>query len=244
MNNKYIKKELKNSFVPPQPTRKEIFLSELNYPESKTEDIFYTQFKYIRKRFWIISFLIIIFVFFLVSKVENSISKILILSSFLPMLASLSINEINKTISYNMQELEMSCKYSLQKLTIIRMIILGIFHFILISFSLLIFINTTDFGILKTILYCLLPYLFVNYLSLFIINHIKIAENTYVCNGVMFFISVLVYMLNFSNINIFSNEFIFELLMVFIVIMILMIKEMLLFIKTMEEIECHLKLTV
>lgn len=49
---------VKNAFAVPIPEEKQKFLGQLNYPKESRAEFLVTQAGYIRKRFWILSFII------------------------------------------------------------------------------------------------------------------------------------------------------------------------------------------
>lgn len=243
--NKKIKKELKKSFNPPplNENLKSDFLINLDHKKLNELEIFFVQIKYIRKRFWLLSAMIVTLAFLALNFNEGTYSKTLSLSSILPFLTLASITEINKSLSYNMYELEMSCKYNLQRLTVIQMSIIGTVHFLLMLILLVVCNNSTKLGLGLTIVYCISPYLLVNYLSLFIINNIKSKDNVYICSGVVFFVSIFVF-------NVVKRPWIINtnavkvLLGLLLVLIILLTKEFITLIKRREELQCHLELMV
>lgn len=242
--NKKIKEELKRSFNPPNLNieKKKIFLSEINYPTESLFEVFFVQVQYISKKFWILSIFIMALITGVIQKNKDIYDTLLLISCLLTFFVIISVGEISKSISYNMQELEMSCKYNLEKLTLIQMTIIGSFHFVILLILMIIFGNISGFGFIRTTLYCIMPYMIVNYTSLFILNHIKVKENLYICNAVVFFTSIILFILNIYEINkfLFSNTTL--LLLGFIMFFILIIKEIILLTKERGDLQCYLKL--
>ncbi len=243
--NKKIKKELKKSFTPPKldSNIKREFLNSLDYDKSRDYEVFFVQISYIRKRVWLLSVMIVILAFYVLNVYEDSYSKTVALSSVLPLLSLLSIGEICKTMSFNMHELEMSCKYNLQKITLIQMAVIGTLHFILMLALLLVCNNSTKIGFGVTVIYGITPYLVVNYISLFVINKIKSRENLYLCYGVVFFVSIMVFNLAKSD-WLYRGNMVYKLSLALIVLTILFVREFIILIKEREDIACHSKLTV
>ncbi len=243
--NKKLKKELEKSFAPPKlniETKNE-FLEKLDYEKPKDYDVFFVQLRYIRKRFWVLSLIIVCLAFVVLQTNESSYSKTVALSSILPLLTMFSVGEISKSISFNMYELEMSCKYNLQKITLIQMAIVGTVHLIVILLLILVCNYITKIGLGLTLIYCITPYILVNYISLFVINKIKIRDNLYICNSIIFVVSLVVY--NIANDNwLFNSNTIFVVAMSLIILTVLYVREFVILVKERDDVQCHSKLTV
>jgi len=186
-----LKRELKSAFEAPIPTRKSVFISQFNYPKASRFDFLKTQAGYIRKRVWILSGLLFIGTFLGLYFYKVSTSFVWVVSSDLPFISLISMSEIVRSTTYNMEELEMSCKHNLLEVSLIRLGILGAANLlVLIGISFLL-MGKTDFGFFRLGLYLTTPYLLNCYGSLFAINRLKSREITYVCGSVTAFVSTL-----------------------------------------------------
>jgi hypothetical protein len=239
---KKLKQELKTAFNPPIPTRKNEFLSNLQYPKSSNLDFFFSQIWYIRKRFWCLSVLIVIALVRLIQMNDTTFKTIAILSAFLPYLVVLSVAEISKSTSYNMVEMEMSCKYNLGKISLIRLSIIGSFQFMILLCMVWIFAINSEYSFLHFSLYCITPFLLCSYLSLFITNHFPIRDTAYICAGVAGIVSISVFILTFNFGMIYLQKYVFIWSMVFIFTAILLLKEIKNFIKRTEELQWNFPL--
>ncbi|MFV0518694.1 MAG: hypothetical protein ACK5LY_00330 [Lachnospirales bacterium] len=242
MNRKDLKKEIEKHFAYSKPIRKEEFLQKINVPSENIFTSFATQIEYISKKFWVLSFLIIIFSLYILKIKKDSLTMIFTLSSILPVLTVFVIDEISKTVSYNMAELEMSCKNDLQKITFIRMAIMSTFHFFVMLGIFAIFSYNVKINIIKIAMIGILPYMVVCYISLLIINNFNFKDKLYMCYGVSFFVSTLVYIYSENDkLHFLYNENL-VLLITTIILIALVLKESVILIKERKDVQWHLKL--
>lgn len=223
--NRGIKKALYKSLSAPEPIRRDEFISTLNYEETKQCVPFISQTKYIRKRFWILSFLIIAFIFITYKRFNINIEVVGVISAFTPLLVLLGIAEINKSKSNNMWELEASCRYNLSTLVLIRLTLIGIFHCILLFVVLAIFKDKSQYGLFRYVLYATTPFTLSAYSSFWIINHLKIKDSLYVCSGVTMLISILILIINVEFTQVYNLNYVWVWSVLSIVVFILLIKE-------------------
>lgn len=159
-------------------------MKKLGFPKISRIEFITVQICYIRKRVWLATSLLVaasLLLFHLYAG-ENTLNLIKVISSIFPFIALLTITEMAKSASYNMMELEMSCKYSFADIVLARMSILGCFNFC--TFILFIFLfaaKNTCFNFLQLVIYLLLPFLCTCLLSLFAINYIPSKDSTYIC---------------------------------------------------------------
>lgn len=234
---KKLKQDLKVAFRAPAPTKKNEFLSNLPYPKTNKLDFFFTQIWYIRKRFWCLSILIVIALILLTQVFDTTLKTIGVLSSFLPFLVLLSVLEISRSTSYNMAEVEMSCRYHLGKITLVRLSLIGSFHFIIVFCMIMIFANRSEYSFWLYTLYSITPFLLCSYLSYFIINHFNAKDTTYICGGVTGVISSSTFFLIMNNGMINSQRLEFGWNVVLISIVVLLIKEIKKLVKRTEELQ-------
>ncbi|MCM1499531.1 MAG: hypothetical protein NC124_13775 [Clostridium sp.] len=96
-----------------------------------------------------------------------------------PFLAVASVSESNRSVVWEMSELEMAARFSLRSIVLARLTITGIVNVILeLLIALLVGENVGE-----TVLYLLLPYLLTAYGSLILIRNIDGREGIYVCAG-------------------------------------------------------------
>jgi len=238
-----LKKELKSAFDVPAPTRKEQFLNQLDYPKASRIDFIKSQLGYIRKRVWILSFILFIGTLLGLYFSEVPTSFVWVVSSVLPFISLVSISELVRSSTYNMEELEMSCKYNLLEVTLIRLGILGLTNLVVLIGIMLLFMGKTDFGLIRLGLYLLTPYLLNCYGTLFVINRLRSRETIYICSGVTVLVSILNTMLRTSTNEIYTERYGLFWVISFIMLAALSAKEIVKMIKKMGELQWNSSLT-
>lgn len=223
--NKKLKKALKSTFDAPKPTRKLEFLSSMSYPKTTNLEFCLSQIGYIRKRFWCLSILLLICMVVISLSLKRGKEIVGVLSAVLPLLTLTAITEISKSVSFNMTELEISCKYNLGKITLIKLSTIGMFHLVILFLSLIIFKDSSQYGIFRYCLYAVTPFLLSSYLSFWVTNHIKSKDALYVCSGITTFISIAVFAMNSNFTVIYARNNTLLWSMAFIMSTVLLIKE-------------------
>lgn len=223
--NRKIKKALNAAFISPKPTRKTVFLNSLPYPKTTIYQFFISQLGYIRKRFWCFSILLLVSMVAFFIQIEQGKEIVGILSSMLPILTLLASTEINKSMAFNMSELEASCKYNLNMITLIRLSVIGVFHLLILILALLIFKEKSQYGLLRYALYAVTPFLLSSYFSFWLTNHLKTENTIYICSGVTVFISLSVFIINSNYTLIYNPNYTLVWEFAFVTIGVLLIKE-------------------
>ncbi len=187
-----IKDELRASLMPPEARRKFEFLNSIQYPKLSFCGFVISQIKYIRKRVWAASILIISAAILVLCMLplEPNMSQVWIISSLLPFFAMFTAAEISRSPVYGMQELESACKFSLPQLTGARMFILGICSFGVISSTSVLTGIFTPIGIAKAALYIISPYIATNALSLAALRRFRGQEGIYLSAASTFTVSI------------------------------------------------------
>jgi hypothetical protein len=183
------KEQIRAAFNAPTPKRKNEFLLSVNYPKSTRMDFLFAQIGYIRKRVWVVTFLIIIPLFFL-NISEDVLGYVWIFSSLLPFIALAGITEIARSVSYNMAELESSCKFSFSDVVLSRLGILGCADMILFIVIITVFRINGGVDTLRLGIYLIVPFLLTCSLSLFALNRMRSKESVYICGGISSVVSI------------------------------------------------------
>jgi len=236
-----IKKALQGAFDAPEPKRKMSFLMTFAPPRANRLDFVITQVGYIRKRIWIASFVTITLVLLGLHVQDDINSLIWIVSSFLPFISVLGIAEIAKSASYNMSELEMSCRYSFLDIALARLGILGAVNGITFATIIIFIARVSDIGILTSIAYLFIPYLLACLLSLFSLNRFRGKERLYICGLASCLVSVASFIYyNWAELAFTGERWLF---MAFAVLLVLTGAEIIKFIRKMEDYQWSLSLT-
>lgn len=240
--NRKLKNALQSTFEAPNPMNKEKFLRELNYPKTTYKEFFISQISYIRKRVWCFCILLVAGVFTINKCMNNEIllfnntKLIWSISAIFPFLALLSVTELFRSLFYNIEELEMSCRYRLLDVVIAKATILGIGNFTVFIAILYVVDGSCGYGLLRTSLYLILPYLMTCFGSILVLKHVRGRESLYYCGLVACFVSVMDAMGAVSKQIIYNENFIGVWSVLCVTFLILIFAQMSGFVMRMEEI--------
>ncbi len=238
---KTVKQLLKNNFYAPPPTRKDGFTQSIHYKEvsCKKEDfkeVIFSQIGFIRKRIWAIFILLLILGWYITNYIYICDNKIASISAILPILILTGISEIYRSTAYNMNEMELSCKYTLNMITLIKLSVLGVLSVsILLIYAFL--ISSDEVGVFRNLVYMGVPYLLTSNISLIIVSKYRSKDVIYICAGVCTFISIMIISLGANYEVIYSVSYIFRWVSVFVVLTILLICNLNKFRKSQGEIK-------
>jgi len=189
--NEKLEKALKGAFDAPPPKRKAEFLLSFEYPAASRGDFFMAQLGYIRKRVWVMSALMVAAVM-VALHYQGDINVIVwVCASFLPFFVLLGITELAKSMSYNMAELEMSCRYSLSDITLARLGIIGAVNGLTCIILTAVLSRVSGMGLFTFTVQMFTPYLMACCFSLFSLNRFRGKERLYICGGASCFVSVI-----------------------------------------------------
>ena len=198
---KKIKKQLKEIYSAPEPPKKQLFLKTHRRKEISMGRFYLIQLSFISPLIWVIS-LAIFMIIMIPTSLDNS-SMNWVASSLMPILALVALTENHKSERYNMSELEMSTRFSLKSIIMVRMSILGIFHMLILFFLALLSFGTNT----HTIVYLLVPYLLTANLGSIICRRIHGNESFYLCSATAILVSMLGLMSHTKFIFIFTTNF-------------------------------------
>lgn len=234
-----IKSALKQNFNPPLPQKKEKFISSMHYPKAKFNEVIFQQVGFVRKRVWLMFIACALFAFLYVNTANIHSNVIATLSAILPFFVLCTTSEIYKSISYNMDEMELACKYNLSMVTLMRTGILGVVSLCM----LVIFISITakeHFGLLRSAMYITVPFLLTNYLSLLIIRKTRIKETMFICAGVCGVISAFILLASDVYNFIYHIDYTYVWVIAFFAIITLLVHCFIKIIKSQEELQWNL----
>ena len=243
--NKKLKDDLRAAFDAPTPKRKSEFLLSVNFPKTSRYDFLLAQIGYIRKRVWIVSLLTVVpaLIVFWSQITENVLSFVWVVSSLFPFIALAGITEIARSVSHNMAELEISCKYSFSNVVIARLEILGCANMIVVAIIIMSFRAAGSVDVLRLGAYLLVPFLLTCSLSLFVFNRLQSRESIYICGGISCGVSILNAFLSNSYRIVLEGGYTVFWIIAFIMLMICTIMEMIKLILRTEELKWNLSLT-
>ncbi|MTI47289.1 MAG: hypothetical protein FH761_05580 [Firmicutes bacterium] len=234
-----LKQELKQSLTPPPTRHKAEFINSISYPKARFREVLFSQIGFIRKRVWLFYVLATCFAYFYTTVVKVPANIVAVVSAILPLFSLCIITEIYRSTAYNMAETELACKYNLQKITLMRLGILGTASFVMLIL-LVIIAGKNDLGVFRNSVYIGVPYLLSSYLSLEIISRFRSKETIYVCMAVCCAVSVFMMIANNLYQFIYSVQFITLWVGTFMVLMALTLFSFNQFIKSQEELQWSL----
>ncbi len=199
---KKLKNALRQAYELPSPEGKEEFLKQFREPLAGYREFFLTQAGYIKKRAAAMS--LVILGAALVMSVHMDAWTIGALSAFMPFLIIFLVTEFSRSVSFNMAELEMSCRYSLADIVLVRSFVLGAVQLICILFLLMLCHEKSGAGLLMTAAYLLTPYLLSLVLSMAVLRKAG-TKNIYGSVVICCFISCICAISRFMNPVIFSG---------------------------------------
>ena len=184
-----MKQALKNVFYAPNPTRKTAFFKKYHRRELNCWGFLTTQAEYIHWWIWVASVLLFGAILWLASGQDNE--TIWMAAALTPFFALLIVVENGKSRFYGMEEIELSCRIFLRTVVLARMIILGLFHFLLLGVLIPVMAAWGTVGLFRAGLYLLTPYLLTAAFEMELTRHIRNRDGLLICGAVAAAISVL-----------------------------------------------------
>ncbi|MCM1022891.1 MAG: hypothetical protein NC395_02385 [Prevotella sp.] len=186
-----VKKEIFGSVQPPEPKGRDGFLKALPYPKLTYPEFVLLQIGYIRKRVWLVSAAVLLAGIGTVCVMpENGRMIVWIMSALIPFLAVLTAAEISRSDVFGMSEIEAGCRFALPQITGARMIILGVCNFAVISVVTVLTGIFSPFGIAKSALYILMPYVFVCGISLTVFDRERGQDGVFISGAAALAVSL------------------------------------------------------
>ncbi|OKP99095.1 hypothetical protein [Paenibacillus sp. P46E] len=162
---------------------------ELSQAQAKRKtsigEFYKVQLRFMRWKVWVVQLLIVLGMALLlynsVQERNGNIQLIMLTSIAAPLLVIAGIQTMTQSISFNMQEIELSTYHRLEKLTLVRMSLLGMAD--LIGLTLLggLLSAWTETGILDLVLYLLVPFNLTCFGCLWLLNRVRTRNCGYYC---------------------------------------------------------------
>ena len=236
---KKLKQAIKQSFTPPPAKHKSEFIHRMSYPKTRFQDVLFAQIRFIRKRVWFFYILSTCFAYLYTSLTTMPENIVAVISAILPLFSLCMITELHKSIAFNMEETELACKYNLQKITLMKLSILGTFSFVMLMLLVAI-ASKNNFGVFRNSIYISVPYLLSTYISLGIISKIRSKETIYICALACSGISAFILISNNLYDFIYTTSFLTLWLGIFVILITLTIFSLTRFVKSQEELQWNL----
>ncbi len=188
--NRYLKQEIKKAFEAPIPDQQEKrqFLRTLPQPRISMPQFILTQTAYVRK--WVLVFSVLLLVPALISARHMDPGTLWLISALLPFLGLLAVTENTRSAVYEMQEFEMSARFSLKSVLLARMSVLGLLDAFVICCLIPLCGISSHLSLLQAGIYLLVPYLLTVNISLYLTRCLDGREAFYGCMFTAVLVSV------------------------------------------------------
>ena len=237
--NRKLKQTLKQSFTPPPTKHKTEFVNSMSYPKAKFFEVLFSQVGFIRKRVWALYILGVWSAYFYTNYVVVPESIVAVVSAILPLCSLCIITELHRSAAFNMAETELACKYNLQKITLMRLGILGTVSLTVLALLVLLS-GKSYFGIFRNTIYIGVPYLLSSYISIGLMSKFNSKEIIYVCTAVCLGVSIFMLLISSSYRFIYSANFVALWTTSFAILTVLTFFSFIKFIKSQEELQWNL----
>ena len=195
--------EIKKYFEAPEPVRKQEFLEKAakqQYVRNKISLLYmaWIQFSYISRWLWVLSAFIFAAAFIISRHIGSE--AVWCLSAAMPFIVTFSLSVGLRSVIYGMQEFEMSSRFTLKSVIMLRVIILGTVNISLLFITAFLSGN----GMYRSALYMLVPYLLSATGGFIILRKFPSREGIGLSSGFCMVISLI----DIKSIN--SYSFIYE----------------------------------
>lgn len=178
---------LRRLYEAPAPIRKRKFFREIGIGPMRIGQIFWGQFSHISKWSWFMAVILLIAMIYvnyfggdtLTGSSPTEREWFGMFLAFMPFLAVTCVSESVRSAMYGMEELEMSARFSLKSIILVRMGIVGLENFLL-ALAVALFVGENFF---QSIAYLLVPYLITTYGSFLLVRRRRNGEEIYLCAG-------------------------------------------------------------
>lgn len=180
---------LQEAFAAPEPERKEAFIKKTPRVQMSMASFVKTQIGYIRKRVWVLSILLFLLALNCTEYVGQESAWAI--ASLTPYIAVCAVTESARSITYGMQELEMSTRFSLKSVTIARLFSIGFLHLLILCALIPVAGKLSFLPMVQSGIYLVVPYLLTSLLGLMAVRKLHDREIIYVCLGSAVLVSLL-----------------------------------------------------
>ena len=234
MNKKW-KQYLREAYAPPKPQGKEPFLRQFNVSQISMRTFLLQQRSYISRGTWAISAVVFALSCFLGRTAGREC--VWMVAAILPFLICVTMCECMRSMTYGMEELELTARFSLKSVMMARIVILGIGNLLLLCVIIPVCASGGESGILRTGVYLTVPYLLTGTADLYVLRRLHNREAVYICMGLAVCVSGLV--LTGGVLDIFyEKEFLWFWVSAAVVLGMLLVHEFAYTIKQTEEYVC------
>lgn len=160
-------------------------------------NILFSQLQYMTLSFWIIQlclFAISIGIVCLLGQFNaNFYYPFTIFSIVLPFIVLIGVKEISKSHTYNMWEIEKSSRFQPEKITICRMLIIGMVDLFIVTTVLAVMSHYYQYSIIRLILYVMVPFNICCTSYFFVVRKVEKSDSSYYLVACMICLSIAFY---------------------------------------------------
>lgn len=213
MKGKKIKDTIKKYQIPQIPNSvidETVRLAKIEFERTPIQykmpfrELFVGQIKYISPYIWIVQAALLLIVscslIFSTNGIDERQTIITILSVSAPIIALVAIPELAKSFTNNMWELESTSKFNLQKLIVIRLMIIGVMDLSTITIIVITTCTLYEMSFVNVILYILVPFCLTNSIYLFILRNFQGKTVVFGCLIVGLIIAIVLCYLSMFNV--------------------------------------------
>lgn len=187
--NRKLRKELKNLYPAPPPLEREHFLRSIPDPELSFGRFLWRQAGYIQKGNWLLATGLLALA--ALSSMHTNGTAFRALAACTPFLALMTAAEGNRSVHFRMEELELSCRFSLKVVVAARLGILGLGNLFLLGGIVPVILSGEGRSFWGSAFSLLLPYLLTAFLNLWIVRTYRGSGGNYLCTGIAALVSGL-----------------------------------------------------
>lgn len=182
MTERELKKSLKSVYKIEKSEKEKRFLRQYEKRKMRYMDVILLEARYMGIKSMIAGVILTLAYFLLIK--TKSYHFMWTMGAVIPLAALLPVISLGSSERYAMNELEMSSRFSLRFVKMIRMFILGVFSSLILFVSMLIVQRYLQSSLMKTLFFISFPYFFQVCFSLWILRKWHMKENIYGCIGV------------------------------------------------------------
>lgn len=205
MIDRRLKEELKSFYSAPAPLKKQAFLRRLPQRGISCQKFILQQAGYIRKWVWLVS--LAAFALGMAGSILLDKRLLLTCSAMMPIAALAAMTESTRSALYQMEELEMACRFSLKSVLLARMGIMGILHLLFLGATVPLIWKVDLFAFLRAGVYLFMPYLLTTFLCLAVTRRVRGGESLYVCMGISVLVIGLYFFLQYTAAFLFHAKY-------------------------------------
>ena len=214
---KKIKTWLRKYEVPPlKEDEINIFLKRFNFENNKKyrttfKEFLYSQIQFIRKKTWVIQFVVVVLWVYLTRNNINGTDKMFniypFLSSLAPLLVITGVDEMARIYDGSLCEIEMTTRYPLKVVLLTRMAIMVTADTAVMIIAGRYIQNFTERDLISVMLYILVPFQMACIGMLEIMKYVKALYLDYACVGYCFILAAFPYIYNLYSESIYHANY-------------------------------------